>query len=121
MNSPTLVGRAVRLVRTGRGFEFHSRLKMNGYVYVLQSLKNNRFYIGSTTNIQRRLIEHNSGRSTYTSFSRPFELIFSQKFDSITIAKKIEFKIKQFKSKKVIIDIIKSGEIRIDEFFNISW
>ena len=94
---------------------------MTGYVYILKSLKNNRFYIGSTTNLQRRLIEHNSGRSTYTSFTRPFELIFYQKFDSITIAKKIEFKIKQFKSKKVIINIIESGEIKTDEFYNISW
>jgi putative endonuclease len=94
---------------------------MIGFVYILKSLKNNRFYIGSTTDIQRRLIEHNSGRSKYTSFTRPFELIFSQKFDSITTAKKIEFKIKQFKSKKVIIKIIESGEIKIDELYNISW
>ena len=94
---------------------------MNGYVYVLQSLKNGRFYIGSTNNLERRLTEHNQGKSTYTSFTKPFKMIFSQKFDDLTTARKIEFKLKQFKSKKVIIDIIKSGGIRIDEFFNISW
>jgi len=94
---------------------------MIGFVYILKSLKNKRFYIGSTIDIQRRLIEHNSGKSKYTSFTRPFELVFSQKFDSITTAKKIEYKIKQFKSKKVIIDIIESGEIKIDQFFNLSW
>ena len=94
---------------------------MNGYIYVLQSLKNGRFYIGSTNNLERRLIEHNQGRSTYTSFTKPFKMIFSQKFDNLSIARKIEFKLKQFKSKKVIIDIIKSGVIRIDEFSNISW
>ncbi len=94
---------------------------MNGYIYVLQSLKNGRFYIGSTNNLERRLIEHNQGRSTYTSFTKPFKIIFSQKFDNLSIARKIEFKLKQFKSKKVIIDIIESGLIKIDEFSNISW
>ena len=94
---------------------------MIGYVYILKSLRNNRFYIGSTNNIERRLIEYNSGKSIYTSFSRPFELIFSQKFNSLTTAKKIEYKIKQFKSKKVIINIIESGEIKFDQQFNISW
>jgi len=94
---------------------------MIGYVYFLKSLKNSRFYIGSTTNLERRILEHNSGQSTYTSFSKPFELVFSQKFDSITIAKKIEYKIKQFKSKKVIISIIESGEIKFDQQLNLSW
>ncbi|MDD4937994.1 MAG: GIY-YIG nuclease family protein [Candidatus Shapirobacteria bacterium] len=94
---------------------------MIGFIYILKSIKNKRFYIGSTTDIQRRLIEHNSGRSKYTSFTRPFELIFSQKFNSISIARKVEFKIKQFKSKKVIIKIIESGEIKINQFYNISW
>ena len=40
---------------------------------------------------------------------------------SITIAKKIEYKIKQFKSKKVIISIIESGEIKFDQQLNLSW
>ncbi len=94
---------------------------MVGYIYILQSLKNNRFYIGSTNNLERRLAEHNQGRSTYTSFTKPFKMIFSQKFDSLTIARKIESKIKQFKSRKVIINIIKSGKIEIDQSGKISW
>jgi len=40
---------------------------MSAYVYILQSLKNSRFYIGSTTDLNRRLQEHLSGRSTYTN------------------------------------------------------
>ncbi|MBI2096105.1 MAG: GIY-YIG nuclease family protein, partial [Candidatus Taylorbacteria bacterium] len=30
------------------------------YVYVLRSLKNGRFYIGCTNNLERRIFEHNS-------------------------------------------------------------
>ncbi len=94
---------------------------MNGYVYILQSLKNDRFYIGSTNNLEKRLIEHNQGKSTYTNLTKPFKIIFSQEFDNLSIARKIEYKIKSFKSKKVIISIIESGKIKIDQFYNISW
>ena len=94
---------------------------MAGYIYILQSLKNNRFYIGSTNNLERRLTEHNQGKSIYTNLTKPFKMIFSQKFDNLSIARKIEYKIKSFKSKKVIISIIESGEIKIDQFCNISW
>ncbi len=49
-------------------------------VYVLQSLVNFRYYVGQTNNLDRRLLEHNSGFSKYTSFSRPFKLVYSEKF-----------------------------------------
>jgi putative endonuclease len=94
---------------------------MKGYVYILRSLKNQRFYIGSTNDIKRRLEEHNRGKSKYTSFSRPFELMFSQEVDDLTIARKAEYKIKNFKSKRIVIDIIKAGKIKIDQNINLSW
>ena len=50
------------------------------YVYVLKSLRNNRFYTGSTNNLQRRLIEHNSGKSKYTKLTRPFQLIHTETY-----------------------------------------
>lgn len=50
------------------------------YVYVLKSLKNNRLYIGSTNNIKRRLKEHNSGKSKYTQSTRPFKLVYIEKY-----------------------------------------
>ncbi|OGY63932.1 MAG: endonuclease [Candidatus Harrisonbacteria bacterium RIFCSPLOWO2_02_FULL_41_11] len=50
------------------------------YVYILKSLKNGRFYIGSTNNLERRLNEHNSGKSKYTSLTRPFVLIFKEEY-----------------------------------------
>ncbi|MGI5826770.1 MAG: GIY-YIG nuclease family protein, partial [Patescibacteria group bacterium] len=33
------------------------------FVYILKSEKNGRFYIGSTSNFERRLDEHLNGRS----------------------------------------------------------
>jgi putative endonuclease len=37
------------------------------YTYVLYSKKLNRFYIGSTNNLKRRIAEHKSGK-THTTF-----------------------------------------------------
>ena len=84
---------------------------MVGYLYILKSLKNQRFYIGSTDNLERRLIEHNSGseKSKFTKNNRPFELVFSQEYESLKIARKIEYKLKSFKSRKIIEEIVKDG------------
>ncbi len=46
------------------------------YIYILKSLKNSRFYTGSTQSLQKRLDEHNSGKSKATRFNRPFELVY---------------------------------------------
>ena len=53
---------------------------MNCYfVYVLKSLKDQRYYIGQTSNIERRLSDHNSGRVKSTKGRRPLILIYSEK------------------------------------------
>ena len=85
---------------------------MNGYVYILKSLKNSRYYIGSTNDLNRRLIEHNTGKSTYTSFSKPFELVFSQEYDELTTARKTEYWLKRQKDKKIIERIITEKKIQ---------
>ena len=46
------------------------------YTYVLRSKKDNKFYTGSTTNLRKRLSEHNSGRVPSTKSRGPFELIY---------------------------------------------
>ena len=60
------------------------------YVYVIRSLKNGRFYIGCTNNIERRLQEHNKGKSKYTRLTRPFELIYREELDSLINARRRE-------------------------------
>jgi len=50
------------------------------YVYILKSIKNGRFYTGSTSNLKRRFNEHNLGKSKYTTLTKPFELLYFEKF-----------------------------------------
>jgi len=82
------------------------------YLYILQSQVNFRYYIGSTTNLERRINEHNNGQSKYTSLTKPFKLVFSQEFQSIQLAKKIELKLKRFKSRQILDRIVKDKVIK---------
>ena len=46
------------------------------YVYNLQSKKDpDRYYVGITIDLKRRLNEHNSGQSTYTNKFRPWKIV----------------------------------------------
>lgn len=46
------------------------------YTYVIQSKKDKKWYTGSTNNLRKRLIEHNSGKVTSTKNRGPFILIY---------------------------------------------
>jgi putative endonuclease len=50
------------------------------FVYVLKSLKYSKSYIGHTNDLQRRLIEHNSGYSLHTSKFKPWMIIYSEEY-----------------------------------------
>ncbi|TYA75033.1 GIY-YIG nuclease family protein [Seonamhaeicola marinus] len=59
-------------------------------VYVLRSEKDGRFYVGMTSNIERRLEEHNKGRTKSTKGYRPWKLFFFERFDTRLEARKRE-------------------------------
>jgi len=50
------------------------------YVYILQSQKDNSFYIGHTSDLRKRLKHHNNGDSQATKPFRPYKLIFYESF-----------------------------------------
>jgi putative endonuclease len=50
------------------------------HVYILRSQSTGRLYTGHTDNIERRLIEHNSGKSMYTKALGPWELICQEEY-----------------------------------------
>ena len=85
---------------------------MKGGVYIL-ICKNNRYYIGSTNNIIRRLFEHKNGLVSATKYLLPVRLVFFQKIEDISLARKIEYKLKKMKSKNIIEKIIKDGYIKL--------
>ena len=46
------------------------------YTYILKSKKDNKLYTGFTNNLRKRLLQHNTGKSTYTKGRGPFEVIY---------------------------------------------
>ena len=85
-----------------------------GVVYILQSQVNQRYYIGSTCDLERRLIEHDTGKSQYTKLTKPFKLVFSQGYGTLQEARKIEYKLKQLKSRAIIERIVKDQKIEMN-------
>ena len=58
------------------------------YTYILFSVKLNKYYIGACTDINRRLHEHNTGHSKFTSTGSPWVLKYSETFETLQEAKK---------------------------------
>ncbi len=76
------------------------------YTYIIYSKTLDKYYIGSTENIEDRLVRHNRGSSKYTSKAKDWILVYSEKFDTKSAAIKREYEIKRQKSRKYIESLI---------------
>lgn len=66
------------------------------YVYLIQSLsKEKQRYIGSTSDLKQRLIDHNAGRSPHTKKFKPWQLVTYVAFSNVKKAEAFEFYLKQ--------------------------
>ena len=83
------------------------------FVYVLYSLKDYKLYKGSTSDISKRLLRHNSGGNKSTAHRKPFVLVHIEIFPDKPAALKREvyiksaeggFKLKDFLRKQKILD-----------------
>ncbi len=52
------------------------------FVYVLFSFKFNRSYVGMTKNIKQRLSEHNSKKNTSTKAFVPWEVVYTEEYNT---------------------------------------
>jgi len=66
------------------------------YVYILQSSKDGKLYVGFTSDLRRRFKEHNAGASRSTKARRPFALVYYEAYVSEKDAKKREHSLKLF-------------------------
>ena len=76
------------------------------YVYILRSLKNGSFYVGSTQDLTKRVERHNLGGNLYTRKFKPFELVWSEVYNTRAEAVRRECQVKQWKSKKALERLI---------------
>lgn len=65
------------------------------YVYLFRSKSTGRFYLGWTADLNRRLREHNDGKSKYTKNRGPWELVYHETYSNPEQAKERERKLKR--------------------------
>ena len=80
------------------------------YIYILFSQSANKYYVGQTDNIDKRLSEHNSFHKGFTSQANDWILKYFEEFSSRKDALKREKQIKAWKNRKLIEKLIK-GEL----------
>ncbi len=68
---------------------------MSYYVYIIWSEKLNKFYVGSTQDLENRLSEHNNGEDNFTSKGVPWKLIWNIESENRAEAVRLENKIKK--------------------------
>jgi putative endonuclease len=65
------------------------------YIYIIESLKNGRYYVGSTVNLRDRMKRHNSGQMKSTKPHMPHKIVYTEPFPTLSEARKREAEIKK--------------------------
>ncbi|MBI1866667.1 MAG: GIY-YIG nuclease family protein [Candidatus Staskawiczbacteria bacterium] len=79
------------------------------YVYVLQSKKDKRHYIGFTKDLKNRFKEHVLGNVRATFYRRPLELIYYESYKDRKIAQKRERQLKGGNAHVALINRLRGG------------
>lgn len=79
------------------------------YVYVLFSLKDEKFYIGFSADVQRRFEEHSQGKNTSTKLRRPFVLLYYEGHYSKADAQRRERYFKTTKGKVTLKQMLRQS------------
>ena len=64
------------------------------FVYILQSMKNGKFYVGSSVDVEKRMMQHNAEKSRSTKAGAPWRIVQIESFATRAEATRREKKIK---------------------------
>ena len=68
---------------------------MDACIYILYSKKLDKYYVGSTTDLDRRFAEHNRGKEKFTKTGIPWLLVYSEIFEELIQARQERFSLKE--------------------------
>ena len=85
---------------------------MQHFIYILFSEIRDRYYIGSSSNPEERLVRHNAGATTSTKSGRPWKMVYHETFNTKTDALKRETYLKRMKSRIYIENLILKSEAK---------
>ncbi|NMD02196.1 MAG: GIY-YIG nuclease family protein [Bacteroidales bacterium] len=75
-------------------------------LYILYSERIDRFYVGYTNDLDRRMSEHNRPKKKFTDNGIPWKVVYTETYSSKREAHARELFIKSRKSKHFITDLI---------------
>jgi putative endonuclease len=84
---------------------------MSWFVYAIKSIQRNYIYVGLTSDLKRRITQHNTGKERTTRPYRPFELIYIEIFETRSEARNKEIYLKSGCGKE-LLKSYSSKEIR---------
>ena len=74
------------------------------FLYILKSFKKeNWHYIGITADLNKRLKQHNQGKTKSTKAYRPFELVYCEEYITKILARKREIELKTNNKKRELL------------------
>ena len=76
------------------------------YTYVLRSMKDSTFYIGFTSDLNKRLRYHNKGLSKYTKGKLPWKVFYFEMFTSRSEAIRRELFLKKQRNTKFYLRLV---------------
>ncbi|MCT4580156.1 MAG: GIY-YIG nuclease family protein [Flavobacteriales bacterium] len=80
------------------------------YTYILYSENLNQYYIGYTgDSLDNRIKKHNANHKGFTGRTKDWKIAYYETFDNKTDALKREKQIKNWKSKSMIIKLIRAS------------
>ena len=77
------------------------------YCYILYSRILDKYYIGSTNNLQGRLDRHNCSNRGFTSTGKPWEIKYFEVFEEKRSALKRELLLKKWKNRNALEALIR--------------
>ena len=76
------------------------------YTYIIYSRKLDKYYTGSTNDLERRLRDHNRGKTPYAKLGMPWVLCYHEVFETKSEAVRRELDIKKKKDRNYIENLV---------------
>ena len=80
---------------------------IKGFIYLIESIKNKKRYLGSTNNPVIRISEHNRGYVKATRINKPWKYLMVINIGSLKEAREIEYYIKRQELQLTVRNVIK--------------
>ncbi len=81
---------------------------MRCYIYILYNVVHDKFYIGQTYSLSKRIVEHQTGKGQYTSrYSGDWKFVYYESYQSRAEAMRRERQLKRLKSKEYLKRFVK--------------